>query len=71
MTNEYPRLFAERFPNKSRPASSGSVEPVDQAAWLANAVGDNDQEEGHWDRVEPVSGALTHQFEDALGSTRR
>ena len=76
MTSEYPRLFHERFPAPktpgSRPCSPGSAGDEDEVTWLENVIGDNDNEEGSWDRVQAIgSGALTVQFDDALGIDKR
>jgi hypothetical protein len=76
MTSEYPRLFHERFPAPktpgSRPCSPGSAGDEDEVTWLGNVIGDNGNEEGSWDRVQAIgSGALTIQFDDALGIDKR
>ena len=81
--SEYPRLFNERFPPKSqssRPPSAGAGaeadadadadadEDEDEAAWLEHVIGNSNEAEGSWERVEPIdSGALTIQFGEALG----
>lgn len=76
MTSEYPRLFHERFPAprtpRSRLSSPGSAGDEDEATWLENVIGDNGNEEGSWDCVQATgSGALTVQFDDALGIDKR
>jgi hypothetical protein len=36
-----------------------------------NAIGGSDNEEGSWDRVEPIGGTLTVQFENSFGLDRK
>ncbi|PVI05647.1 hypothetical protein DM02DRAFT_516567 [Periconia macrospinosa] len=74
--SEYHRLFRERFPptaaQSSRPSSADPEVEEDEATWLANIIGNSNDAEGSWERVEPIdSGALTIQFGDALGLDRK
>ncbi|KAJ9640395.1 hypothetical protein H2201_002557 [Coniosporium apollinis] len=78
--SEYARLFSQRFPPSQLPAqrrgsrspSSGSDVDEDEATWLSRGAGDDGEGEGPWDHVEPVDkGALTIQFDEALGVDRK
>lgn len=75
MASEFPRLFNERFPPSkppaSRPTSSDANAEEDESTWLANIIGDDGEAEGSWDRVEPIEGTLTVQFDDALNSDKQ
>ncbi|KAF2117196.1 late endosomal/lysosomal adaptor and MAPK and MTOR activator-domain-containing protein [Lophiotrema nucula] len=71
MASEYPRLFNERFPpsrpQMSRPSSADASGDEDEATWLGNIIGNTNDAEGSWDRVEPIeSGALTIHFGEPL-----
>lgn len=72
--SEYPRLFNERFPAKtqtSRPPSAGANDESDveedESAWLNKVIGNSNEAEGSWERVEPIEGALVIQFGETLG----
>lgn len=66
ISSEYSRLFNERFP-PLRLDDASEDEEEDEATWLGHIAGNSAEEEGSWERVEPIeNGALTISFGEPL-----